>query len=434
MSLYFASGGPRFGIRALCGLKCIVLRAEELTQCRALITLDRTASTVTIPELVRRLLDCFDQGSVPDEFLEEYDHFRCVSASRAAAAFHARNVILRFAFSGTNCTALPRLAIQPCRVYREVVRYSLDYAAFYAAALPWLEAHHQLTSGSVGLPDVPLLSENLQSSMDYLGRLIDPSRAAPMYDIVGRLIDAAFARRHYDCRRRSASETWGAIPQRHPLHPVPFRAYASDILRTLLLPAAWRPAQRVLSKRTRTSLRYVFGRLWQNDSRRYGSRATAPLPAVLCDRLFIDPVGFEEGQPFLPRQEADFHNRSQKAQSDLLWRVLNRAAICSFFVRNQVPEGDVRVYFKLLRDFLRKALHRQVSVEAIQILAAIDNDILDWAVAARGLVGRRDADTRREISHWAVAFFNLTRSANRDLLADEASGFGQALNASYMHL
>lgn len=98
MSIYFYSTNEAKEIKALCGVKALIIPleiAEKIKSKLDNITQEKLSTEVLEKEYKESLKQILDDETLK----EEYNHFKCLVQSKAANFFHIRNILLRHTYS-----------------------------------------------------------------------------------------------------------------------------------------------------------------------------------------------------------------------------------------------------------------------------------------------------------------------------------------------
>lgn len=470
MALYFFSEARTDSgegkIEAFTGVKSIVLPGISYDEGLRRMFSDG-GSTPEAATIISRLEAFFVSEGREPFFREEYDHFRCLSASLIAGLFHLRNVLLRIAYSATTVSDIPRYRrgtsarLPRRRVHADVAAYYLEYGLFHAVAFPLVEAHALLDPlvraskercDHVRPPGAPrsrgrLPSANLPYSpkvtecLDQL-RASGITSAAVGHGTVAKAIDAEFLR-----KLRTSDETPTATPSLEAeLDRIALVRWAGAFL-TLPLrrPHSWRPIARMVWSNLRLIKPYVFGRLLPSHDRDHRSADTeaAPntgaVPGILTGGMTVDPAAFtsrNDQREYMPSQELSFEHTRDRSLSDMLWHCIATVAISVRLLREGAEPTQIADLIQTQRSFMGTWKPEGADVQR-EFLADLHLDLIDEAARWNDRNGSRPLTSRAaatSIARCGRELFAAWWEAAGSVLDEDEEAFSAAINCYYIHV
>lgn len=431
MSIYFYAGDKK-EIKALCGVKMLIIPYETAKKIKD--KMDSAAqeklSTETLEEKFKESLEGELQSK---ELEEEYNHFKCLIHSKAANFFHIRNVMLRYCYSSYTRNKITDPAIHPHSIFREVLRYFNDYVYFHYAALPFIEGHHLLFSEEEKkeTTEAILYLERIRRVRELLlkknGSFIDKGSS---YRRIGAIVDRNFCLLLNEDRKTFEGLEYFPLEEEY-LRPCNLFFWLRFMFgRLIRRPALWGYLLNVVVSRIKIIYPYILGRLFP---RRGVGQNVGILPAILCKDINIDPVAFPYKKQSAKSPEKRYPSKLQGGLGNLLWHILSRCAVIAGFIDLDVPEGDIYLYFKKLRQFNEK--WRANAGDARFELAHLDTEIIHRVTEqcdnAPGLSPR---ERIRCLETLALDIFKKYRDEEFFDFESDSSSHNAAVNCSYMHI
>lgn len=424
MSIYFFSARDQ-QITALTGAKAIVL-PEELAS-EVFSRLQRVLKEGGDGQnLAEALSQHFEENSGVVELVEEFDHFRCLSASKIAAFLYVWNFLLRINFAASTARQVGAGKFSSHPVFREVVRYWSQVAIFHEGAFPFVEAHTIVARRRGETPSWLLYGDEIDRAVRELDRLPEELKldADALARRVGQIVDATYVSRVL------------GDPHLERQNPAPVSHARLTILVCKLLyplvvrPGVWPRLLYVLRRYVREIALYL---VWRSRGPGDEMASAGVLPGVISEGVLIDPIGFAAGRVALESQEAPYAEPRHQMLSNLLWHCLSRLAVGIALRRRGLGLDVVYRYFDALRRFTMKWSTKGAgaSVE----LRGIDHDIL---ARIEGLVAnameRSPSAQLRAVEAVAIEITNKWAGSKPVVEADGDHPIRFALNCSYIHI
>jgi hypothetical protein len=431
MSIYFYAGDKK-EIKALCGVKMLIIPHEIAEKIKN--EMDNIAqeklSTEVLEEKFKQSLEAELQSK---ELEEEYNHFKCLIHSKTANFFHMRNIMLRYCYSSFTRNRITDPAILPHSIFREVLRYFIDYVYFHYAAFPFIEGHHLLLSEEEEkkTTEAILYPDRIRKAMEFLAKIGGGFNDKEFsYRRIGAIVDRNFCLLMSQGRKAFEGLEYFSLDEECLKTCSLFFWLRLMSGRLIRRPALWGYLWNVVISRIKIVYPYILGRLFPR--RRVGQNIGI-LPAILCKEINIDPVAFAYEKQSMKSPEKPFPSKLHGGLGNLLWHILSRCAVIAGFIDLDVPEGDIYLYFKKLRKFNEK--WKANAGNAQFELAHLDTEIIHRVTEHCDKVPGLSARERiRCLETLGMDIFKKYRDEEFFDFKGDFSSHNAAVNCSYMHI
>jgi hypothetical protein len=432
MSIYFYSTNEAKEIKALCGVKALILPVEIAKKIKN--KLDNIArEKLSIEVLEKEYKESLKQILDDETLKEEYNHFKCLVQSKAANFFHIRNILLRHTYSSYTLPRIIDPALHPHSIFRDVIKYFIDYAYFHYAAYPFIEAHHIILTKNKQERGDFLYQERIKKAVNFLEKYLEnPGEKESSYSRVGNLVD-----RNFYLLLKKDRKTFTAHEYTHAIEINRLKRFNHYIWLCLIMfgrllkrPILWGELLRLLRKKIKIVFPYILGRLFPKLVVKHN---TGVLPAILSDnKISIDPVAFIYDSQSIHSEEKKAPSPLHGGLANLLWHILSRCAVIASFIDLDLDEVEIYTYFKKLRRFNEHWRHQIKDVQ-------FDMDLLDNHIiyqVTNQFEKHPDYPPWKRIAHLEKIAFNIFKKYREEASFDfrESSPYNSAVNCSYMHI
>lgn len=432
MSIYFYSTNEAKEIKALCGVKALILPVEIAEKIKK--KLDNIArEKLSIEVLEKEYKESLKQILDDETLKEEYNHFKCLVHSKAANFFHIRNILLRHTYSSYTLHRIIDPALNSHSIFRDVLKYFIDYAYFHYAAYPFIEAHHIfLTKNKQERGDF-LYQERIKKAGNFLEEYLkNPGEKESSYSRVGNLVD-----RNFYLLLKKDRKTFTTYEYTHAIEINYLKRFNLYIWLCLIMfgrllkrPILWGELWRLLRKKIKIVFPYILGRLFPKLVVKHN---TGVLPAILSDnKITIDPVAFIYDSQSIHSEEKKAPSPLHGGLANLFWHILSRCAVIASFIDLDRNEGEIYIYFKKLRRFNEQ--WRQQTKHVKFDMDLLDNHIID--LVTKQFEKHPKYPPWKRIAHLERIAFNIFKKYREEGSFDfrESSPYNSAVNCSYMHI
>ena len=431
MSIYFYAGDKK-EIKALCGVKMLIIPYEIAEKIKKKMDNigQKELSMEALEEKFKQSLEAELQSK---EMEEEYNHFKCLIHSKAANFFHMRNIMLRYCYSSYTRNRITDPTIHSHSVFREVLRYFIDYAYFHYTAFPFIEGHHLLFSPDEEKKktEAILYPDRIRKAMEFLVKKNKEfNNKESSYQFIGAIVDRNFCLLLNRNRKTFADHEYFPLGEKCS-RPCNLYFWLWFMFRRLIRrPALWGYLWKVAVSRIKIVYPYILGRLFP---RREAKQNIGILPAILCKDINIDPVAFAYEKQSMKSPERHYPSKLHGGLGNLLWHILSRCAVIAGFIDLDVPEGDIYLYFKILRKFNEK--WKANAGNGQFELAHLDTEIIYRVTKQYDEIPGLSARERiRCLETLAMDIFKEYRDEEFFDFNGEFSSHNAAVNCSYMHI
>lgn len=360
MAIYFYSTNKSGKINALAGVKSIVLPYKALDYVdENLVTNNSKKYGAAIKNIIEK-----NEDSNLGDFLEEYDHFKCLTHCSIAGTFHLRNVLIRVLFSHTTNKQFKKEKVSQHFVYKEVTRYYFDYFLFHFISYPLIESRYFLKKTDENRNNEryeTLYNERLRKYILTLSR-------SKKYQIefIGKIID----HNYFNSKKRKINQ-FNEIDSQ-VINSIDGKISSSSIsnfissiyyeLRQLLFyPRLWIHLLKIITKNFRLIFPYVLKRLIPSL---YKKQTIGSLPGLEVGKRTIDPAGFSQRQTKLTTVEKRM-SKSNTCKSKLLWYILSRVSVIYNFKITGKSSEEILLFFQMQREFISSEWRPEISESGI---------------------------------------------------------------------
>lgn len=431
MSIYFYTVDAK-EIKALCGVKMLIIPYEtaEIIKNKMDNIAQEKLSTEVLEEKFKQSLE---DDLHSKELEEEYNHFKCLIHTKAANFFHMRNIMLRYCYSSYTRNRITNPKIHPHSIFREVLRYFIDYTYFHYAAFPFIEGHHLLLSDEEEkkTTEAILYSDRIWEAMKFLAKKDGNfSNKESSYRRIGTIVDRNFCLLLKKDRKTFEGLEYFPLDKEWVKTCNLYFWLWLMFGRLIRRPALWGYLCKVVVSRIKIVYPYILGRLFPRGG---VGQNVGILPAILCNDINIDPVAFPYKKQSAKSPEKHYPSKLHGGLGNLLWHILSRCAVIAGFIDLDVPEGDIYLYFKKLRRFNEK--WKVNAGKAKFELAHLDTEIIYRVTEQFGKVpGLSARGSIRYLETLAIDIFKKYREEEFFDFKSELSSHNAAVNCSYMHI
>jgi len=410
------------GIKALTGLKSIVIPEERLTHGLKDFMADEKDQSEFA--LTQKLIDLFKQNNIPEEFREEWTHYSCISRSKIASYLFIRNFQIRNIFSSYLRKGKAKIAPK-ILIINEVLNYYYEHIIFHHVSFPWIEAHFSLISNKK--PLLPFRDQENRINR-YIEILINSKKEIRPEEIAARIdADYAFFLRYgYERYTAFMEANKKFVCENINVRNTIFKYLIKNIILNY----------RVYLSLSKKSLEHINTiSVFMLNRFKKGNKNIADyhfLPGILSGKYTIDPRGFLSGKKALDSHEKKYYSEKGKAEADLLWHITERAIFIKSLMDTGLSIDELYSYFFFLNRFYSE--WRTDVVNVLDKLFFIDEMIIQAVTMIKGKLFIDKNKVFRELIANIVKIYNKTRNDYEEDLSVLESGLPTALNCSYMHI
>lgn len=432
MSIYFYTT-KKDKIKALCGVKAIIVPIEIARKIKEILD-NIEQKNLSEKTLKKEFIRCLEKECSSDELKEEYDHFKCLAHSKAAKFFYIRNFLLRLAYASYTRKRITRPTLNPHSIFRDVLKYFIDYTFFHYAACPFIEAHsfflapkEQEEKG-----EDPLYQERIKIARKFLDDYLrDLKKTDSSFRRVGKRVD-----RNFCLLLRLERETFEKLEYEPNIGKKYLRHGNSYFLLHRMFggliryPRLWINLGRAIFSKFKLVFPNIKSRLFPRNS---DDCYSILLPAFLTEKNTIDPMmAFPYGQQSRHSHKNYYPAPLNGGLANLFWHILSRCAVIASFINLGLDEVEIYTYFKKLRRFNEHWRHQIKDVQ-------FDMDLLDNYIiyqVTKQFEKHPKYPPWKRIAYLEKIALNIFKKYREEGCFDsrESSPYNSAVNCSYMHI
>jgi hypothetical protein len=420
-------------IQALCGVKAIVIPAETANKLKErLDNIEQTKlSEKTLKEEFNR---CLEEEFVSDELKEEYNHFKCLVHSKAAKLFYVRNFLLRLAYASYTRKRIIRPNVSPHPIFRDVLKYFIDYTFFHYAACPFIEGHAFFAAGKEQ-PEKgkdPLYWERIKIARTFLYEYLKNLKNNDSYRRVGELVD-----RNFFLLLRQPGETFAKLEYEPTIDQIYLKKFNTYFWLHRMFgglikqPRLWINLGRAVLSKIKLVIPNIKNRFFPGSA---DSSHSPLLPTIIADKITIDPMmAFAYGKQSMHSHKRYYPAPLNGGLANMLWHILGRCAVIASFISLDMPEKNINKFFKNFIQFNKK--WRSSAKDAEFQLRLLDTVIIEKLTEQYSKGTQHSPwDKIFCLERIALDIFKEFRGNSFFNLHDSSSPLNVALNCSYMHI